>query len=426
VYLPALLLLPDQCRMPLSGQFNFSESAIIPIAVFYLWKEGKNWEWSFTDFLVLAFASLVSISEYKNTSYWLAQHLALRMMTGIVMPYVIAKGLILRDRMGVATAKRIAILAAFVAIVSVYELRMTLNPFVAVLSHLFPGINEVPSFRYGVARIRGPWNHPILAGMILALAYRTTRWLEWTDSWPGNVPLLPISKMRFCEMTLIVGSVMTISRGPWIGAIVAAVIMMLVRVRQRTYVTLLVMFAAFIVAVPLYSALDSYVSVNRFDGYNEAQESAAYREEMLKQYVVVAEERPSWGWGQDDTGHGLYPLIEGMDSIDNHYLLLALQSGMYALASIVVIFLWIPARLLGFGLQHPRDDPTTSLAVTLMGLFILFGISIFTAWLGAQTQPLFFIIVGWSEALLATPLLMMAKTPAPVRRVSDGFERVMV
>src|SRR5271170_6721409 len=45
VYLPVLLLLPDECRMPISGQLNFAESAIIPIAAYYLWKEGKNWEW---------------------------------------------------------------------------------------------------------------------------------------------------------------------------------------------------------------------------------------------------------------------------------------------------------------------------------------------------------------------------------------------
>jgi hypothetical protein len=432
VYLPVLLLLPDECRMPISGQLNFAESAIIPIAAYYLWKEGKNWEWSFTDFLVLGFASLVTVSEYMDTEYWLAQHLAISMLTTVVLPYIVAKGLIVRERMGVAIAKRITVLATFVAIVSVYQFRMTANPFTDFLSGLFPGIGNGAAFRYGFARISGPWTHPILAGIILAFAYRTARWLEWTGEWHGSVPVLghipflSMSKARFCEIAVVVGSLMTISRGPWLGAGMAAVIMMLIRVRHRTYVTLLAFFAALIVAVPIYYASSSYVSLDRFDGQNEAQESAAYRREMIEQYIVVAEERPQWGWGASETGQGLYPRVENMDSIDNHYLLMALISGMYSLAAMVLILLWVPARLLGFGLRNVRDDPATSLAVTLLGSFILFAIAISTSWLGAQTQPLLFIIAGWSEALLLAPSFVTAKVPVPVREVSYGFERVMV
>jgi O-antigen ligase len=206
----------------------------------------------------------------------------------------------------------------------------------------------------------------------------------------------------------------------------AAVFIMLVRVRHRTYVTVLAFFAAIIVAVPIYYASDSYVSVKSFNGSNEARESAAYRREMIEQYMGIAEERPIWGWGSNVRGKGLYPRVEGMDSIDNHYLLLALNSGMYSLASMVLLLLWVPARLLGFGLRNTRDDPAASLAVTLMGSLILLAISISTAWLGAQTQPLLFIVAGWSEALLLTPVLTTAKVASPMRTVSYGFERVMV
>lgn len=443
VYLPVLLLLPDDCRMPISGQLNFAESAIIPIAAVYLWQEGRNWEWSLTDFLVLAFASLVVCSEYMNTEYWLAQHLAISMTTTVILPYIVAKALIVRERMGVEIAKRITVLATFVAIVSVYQFRMTANPFTDFASRLFPGIDNGASFRYGFARISGPWTHPILAGIILLFAYRTARWLEWTGEWQGSVPFLSfsldttydrhgrspivsISKVRFCEVALVVGSLMTISRGPWLGAAMAAVVMMLVRVRHRTYVTLLAFFAAVIVAFPIYYAFDSYVKVDRFDGSNEARESAAYRREMIEQYMVVAEERPEWGWGSSVTGQGLYPRVENMDSIDNHYLLLALISGMFSLAALVLLLLWVPVRLLGFSLRNVRDEPATSLAVTLLGSFILFAIAISTAWLGAQTQPLLFIIAGWSEALLLAPSFVTAKVPSPVQEVSYGFERVMV
>lgn len=416
VYLPVLLLIPD-VRMNLTGELSVSESAILPIAVFYLWDGWRDWQWCFTDLLVLAFALICSISEYQNTEYWVAQNLALREILAVVLPYVVAKGLIVREPMRVEFAKKIVIFAAFVATVSVYEFRMTANPFAHLVSPIFPQANFA-TFRYGFARIRGPWSHPILAGIILAVAYRLARWLDWTHNWPGNLPFLPISKVRFCEIALLVGSVMTFSRGPWIGAAVAAVIVMLLRSRYRTYITVLAICTTFIVAIPLYGSLESYISVDLSKSSNEAQNSAAYRRILFQKYIVIAEERPVWGWGLGRDGEAQYPVVKGMESIDNHYLLMALSFGFYALGAMVLILLWMPLRLLRFGLQNARDDPATILALTSMGIFLIFIISLSTAWLGAQTEPLLFLIAGTSEALLPKVGL--------VRVVSYRFERVMV
>src|SRR5271163_3993536 len=169
VYLPALLLLPDGCRMAFSGQLNFAESAIISIFIYYLWTEGRHWEWTFTDCLVLTFVSLVSIAEYMNADFSVAKNMAFRTSTVVLMPYVVAKGLSAREGVNVALAKRIVILAAAVPIVSLYEFRMTFNPFLAFLSPLFPELKaQIAAFRYGFVRIQGPWSHPILAGIILA------------------------------------------------------------------------------------------------------------------------------------------------------------------------------------------------------------------------------------------------------------------
>ncbi len=427
VYLPVLLLLPDGYRMPISGQLSFSESAILPIALFYLWNGWRDWKWSFTDLLVLAFVSLMSIAEYVNTNFGLAENLALHAIMTIVLPYMMAKALMGRDELAVEVGKRIALFATLVAIVSVYEFRMTMNPFLAAVAPFFPGkFAGVGSFRYNWVRISGPWTHPILAAIILAIAYRIVRWLDWTGYWPGNVPLLPIRKVKFCELALLVGSAMTLSRGPWMAAVVAAVILMVVRARNRTLLAAMVLFAVVIVGVPGYFSFESYVSVDRGKAQNETQESAAYRREMMDEYVAIAEQSPTWGWGQSSVGQGLYPVVKGMVSIDNHYLLLALNFGMYTLALMVLIFLWVPVRLLRFGLRRPRDDPTMLLAVTLAGLLILCAISISTVYLGAQTQPLLFLITGWSEALLLTPMFMTAKMPLPLRAATYRFERVMV
>lgn len=428
VYLPALLLVPDACRTSISGQTNFAESAIIPIAIFYFWNHRRRWEWNLSDLLVITFVSLVTISQYMNTDIAVAKNLAVHLIVAGLLPYVVAKGLTAREEMCVEVAKRIVILAVAVAIASVYEFRMTANLFRMVMSPFYPilSVSEIPAFRYGFVRVVGPWNHPILAGIIFAVAYRIARWLDWTHAWPGNVPFLPISKVRFCEVALLAGGAMTISRGPWIGAAVAVVIVTLLRVRHRSYVTAFSAAAIFILIVPAYSSFDTYINTGRDQIQDESQDSVAYRREMIQEYIIIAEERPAWGWGVSGDGEALYPIIDGMESIDNHYLLLALTYGVYALAAMVLILLWIPLRLFAFVLRHPRDEPMTVLAVTLIGVFVIFIVSISTSWLGAQTQPLLFLSAGWSEALLLTPLLMRARVTSPVRRVSYGFERVMV
>lgn len=363
-----------------------------------------------------------------NTDIAVAKNLAVHLIVAGLLPYVVAKGLTAREEMCVEVAKRIVILAVAVAIASVYEFRMTANLFRMVMSPFYPilSVSEIPAFRYGFVRVVGPWNHPILAGIIFAVAYRIARWLDWTHAWPGNVPFLPISKVRFCEVALLAGGAMTISRGPWIGAAVAVVIVTLLRVRHRSYVTAFSAAAIFILIVPAYSSFDTYINTGRDQIQDESQDSVAYRREMIQEYIIIAEERPAWGWGVSGDGEALYPIIDGMESIDNHYLLLALTYGVYALAAMVLILLWIPLRLFAFVLRHPRDEPMTVLAVTLIGVFVIFIVSISTSWLGAQTQPLLFLSAGWSEALLLTPLLMRARVTSPVRRVSYGFERVMV
>ena len=107
-----------------------------------------------------------------------------------------------------------------------------------------------------------------------------------------------------------------------------------------------------------------------------------------------------------------------MTSVDNQYLLVALNSGLYALLAMVLILLWgagshLPLR----GLLRSSEDPKRSLAFTLTGIFILCAVSIATVYLGAQTQPLLFVIAGWSEALLVGPSLMVSRAPYRIQRV---------
>jgi hypothetical protein len=429
VYLPTLLLLPTYFHWTFTLHLGFSEAAILPIAGFFLVRSGNQWRWCLTDFLVAGLVVITVISQYINSGYSMAQNLAIHGICNVMLPYAMAKVMLQDEELRVRFLKTTAILLTIIAITSVYEFRMTPDPYKILPAVFFPDQFDLfAQRRYNLTRIAGPFPHAILAGMMLAAGFWFTRWLHWSGRWPGKVPFLPISKIRFCQLSLVGGSLMTISRGPWMGAIVAVLVIWLCRSRDKRAMVVNACLLI-LVAVPIYWAGSSYVSVTRDQSASETQESAAYRHELIEKYIAIVQERPTWGWGfTDDPGGGqAFPILDGMRSIDNHYLLLALEHGEYALALMVAILIWTPLRLLMYGARRARDDPDGSLALMLAGVFITFAVSIGTAWLGGQTQPMLFLIAGWSEGVLLAPIRMRAAISEPViSRMPYKFARVMV
>jgi hypothetical protein len=420
VYLPALLLLPDYYRWFFTGHLTFSETAILPISAFFAFRYWREWKWSFTDFIVVALTSTMIVSEYMNTDFYEARNLALDLVCVWILPYALTKGMIQSQHLQALFAKRIAVLLTIVSIVAAYEFKMAYNPYARVLDPIFPGWNVwVTTFRYGLPRIAGPYGHAILAGMILVAGYRIIRWLDWSGNWPGNVPLFPISKVRFCELWIVAAIVMTLCRGPWVGAGVAAGAVALGRACNRKRAIALAAIAISLVAMPAYYALKSYVSVNREDAVSESQATAAYRFELLDTYISVVEERPTWGYGRH------FPPDGSMNSIDNYYLLLALTHGVYALLALVLLFFWMSVRLARYGARLPRDDPSATLAFTLLGVYLAFAVSIATVYLGLQAIPLLLMVTGWSEGMLLAPVLAGEQASMPVALRRFHFERVM-
>lgn len=420
VYLPALLLLPDYYRWFFTGHLTFSETAILPIAAFFAINYWRDWKWSSTDFIVGTLISIMVVSEYENVGFFDARNLFLELVCTWILPYALAKGLIQSQHLQALFAKRVAVLLTIVSIVAVYEFKMAYNPYEAALGWIFPGWNVwVTTFRYGFPRIAGPYGHAILAGMILVAGYRVTRWLDWSGNWPGNVPFFPISKVRFCELWIVAAILMTLCRGPWVGAGVAALVVALGRARNRKRMIALTTIAITLASIPTYYAIKSYVSVSREDAASESQATAAYRREILETYVSVVERRPTWGYGRD------FPRDGSMTSIDNYYLLLALTHGIYALLALAMLFLWMSVRLAWFGARLSREDPSASLAFTMLGVYLAFAVSIATVYLGLQAIPLLSMVTGWSEGMLLQPIHANGKASLPIALRPFRFERVM-
>ena len=421
VYLPALLLLPEH-SWPISGQFTFLDTAIIPIAAFLLFRSNGKWRWSTIDALVIGYVAMTVIAEGMNKGYKLgSQNLALQEFVSILLPYFVAKSMFQHQNFAIDFAKRTALLLSIVAIISVYEFRMGQDLFTRFFDGIFPPIYTT-SFRVGFMRAQGPFGHAITLGVMMALGFRLARWLEWKGVWHERIRFLQISKIRFCELSMLAGSIMSLSVGPWVAAACGSLIVSLCRTRNRKRAMMLLLFVIALFGKPIHTAFMHYVSVDprvaqaSGDGL---QEDSAYRNTLIPVYTPVVEERPAWGWGRSG-----FPVLHNMWSIDNAYLYTALTFGLYALCFQVALFVWPPIRLVVFSLPFRRDDPKALAAFTMIGIYVLNVVMGGTAAGGGAPWTLLLIIAGWSAVLLARPIV--ARETVKSWQTQFGIRRVMV
>jgi hypothetical protein len=425
VYIPVLLLCPDYYRYKIMAglpEISFTQAAILPITAVMLVR-GIRWRWSLADFLVFGFAFWLGFSEYLNAGYKEAQNLMFDMATSVLLPYLCAKALVEPLGLRVAFARRMVWLVFLVSIVSIYEFRMGVTLFRLPFDRFFPGqgVGWGTTFRWGFARIAGPYSHAILAGIVLLASWRLARWLEWSGPWESRLStwrFLPVTKGRIVSLGLLGGLLMTMARGPWIGAFLAAVIATIGRSRMRKQAFRVIAAGILLVGIPAGIALYRYAAVGRAGAKNPAQETAAYRKELIDKYIAIVVRHSVWGWGRST-----WPKVPGMPSIDNYYLLLALMHGLPAVAFFMSIMAAMTIRLMAAGMrQLPPIRPGSSLAFTLAGIYVGIAFAVATVYMGKQVIPLFAMLTGWSEGFL----LADRKDLTAVRERPSGALRVPV
>ncbi|QZA78955.1 hypothetical protein K4H28_06030 [Deefgea tanakiae] len=428
-YLPILLLLPDSYRAMTPGlpDPSFNQAAILPIFVAIMVSKFKYWRPSITDGLVFGFAFFVAYSEYSNAGYAEAQNLMFAMLTSVLAPYFAARLCLETPIDDVATARVFVVCCVIVSAVSIYQFRFGLNPWSVVLQPFFPGQGTgwVTTFRYGVARIAGPFSHAILAGIMLAMAWRLARWLEWGKCWETLVLRIPLpgKTSNWVNGLLLLGIIMTIARGPWLGGVAGGVMMWVSRGKERGKRLKLVLCVFVVGGLIGQAILDSYLDIKPGTVMTMSQESALYRKELMQKYEAIALDHAAIGWGRNT-----WPKVGGMESIDNYYLLLALMHGIIALAFLVLLMAWMVVRLVIKGLREPASP--NSLAFTFASIIVMVFISLGTVYLGEQPMPALFFIIGWAEALLTRALTKVPASPVTLAdktnlAINGGFRHVM-
>ncbi len=400
LYVPILLVVPDTFHAVTPGLPDPSTNVavMIPIFLVTLARYARFWKPSVADMLVIIIAGVMTCSEYIASGYSEAQNLLSGTLFQIVAPYLVARLAIEREALHVELAKRIVIIVFGIALIGLFEFKFGWNPFLTLPERIFSGqgLGWVTTFRYGFARVAGPYAHCILAGMMMIMAYRLNRWLEWGGHWEKNfqsLPWLPLSKGRIITLGLLIGSVTTFARGPWLGGLVGALFVNAGRHPKRRLAFVAVLACIVLVAIPGYFGFQAYLDVTPGAEMTLSQETAMYRKVLFEKYYAIALDHAWLGWGRNT-----WPKIPGMASIDNYYLLLSLMHGVLATALLLALMAWMSLRLYLKGMSEPPE--ACSLAFTFLGILIAFFISLVTVYLGENVVPAFFLMLGWAEAYI--------------------------
>jgi len=327
------------------------------------------------------------------------------MLSNIAAPYALGKALIVQHGNTVPLARRMVFLIFVVIILSFYEMRMTLNPFVYLPGLFFPnqGADWPTLYRNGMVRIGGPFVQPILFGMGIATTILLNFWLQKNKLWQPNfklLPRLPLEKGTIIACFLVFGLLMTHSRAPIVSCFLGYLLVGVGVSNQRMTSFYIRFIAVTALLIMIWQLWGTYTQINQWSAQSEEEFNAAYRGEIVRKYWDVVLQKPIWGWG-----YSLWPKSGGMKSIDNHYLWLALKHGLVPVFILIATTLWIMIRLLIRGLTTPAaNKEDSSLAFAFLSILLTMVVSLYTVYMGMQIEPLYFMILGWAEAFILYPM----------------------
>ncbi len=400
VYLPVLLLLPDNYWWgwpPL----DFHQWAIVPIGLALCWWViNGRWWLSLGDLPAFGFISWMIVSDlHSNGTVDIVKRFAIPITLG-VFPYMAGKLLIEQSGMRNLIAKRFAFFVFIDSLISVYEFAHETNPFRHVFGRFFSSVDPwFTQVRYGVGRTAGPFGHAILMGAILSIAILLHRYATHFGLWESRFrwfPKLGLKKSRLMLWGLVAGSIMTVSRGPWIAVVVGIIVASIGTAQNRRLALRRTVLIVVVGGSLIYWAGKAYVAGSKSYGPQEEVASAEYRTELWTEYGQIAMQQSFWGWGSLH-----WPHVKGMDSVDNWYLLVTIMYGLTGL-TLFVTMLGVPIfRLIHKGMSEQNLAPDQrALLFTMSGILVSIGVAIATVFLGAQLYPILFLFLGWSEACL--------------------------
>ena len=405
VWIPFFLVMPMEFAVNIPGlpDPNFMQAAILPIVLVLLRERSQELRFGRMELLVIIYCVWRVYVDYLNRGYADAQNYAFYMLTALICPYILGRYLINREEMDITVSRMYIAVMVLMFPLFLFELIFWISPIWKIFNRFFPEASTWHLLRYGLARTGGTFTHPILACIMIVIAYRLHKWLYWTGFYNrpqagimNNINnmtrLIPITLKTKLGIILILMALMTISRGPWIGAFAGAALVAVGNFKNRWFWLKIYAIGIIFCGIIGFYALDVYTTPVAGQVLDEQVASMLYRKELMDRYMDYILERMWTGWGLTR-----YPTVHGMPSIDNAWLFMALQHGILAPAVFTVILIYAIISQLKSGLRSQTGQ--TPIGFTFSGIYLMCLISFTTVYMGGQTEPMIFLLLGWGESI---------------------------
>jgi hypothetical protein len=430
VWIPIFLYIPFAftAHIPMVPIRTFSQAAIVPIMFVLFREKGHLIRLGRLEILLALYVVLRVGADFNSRGYKDAQNYAFYMLSCLIGPYLMGKYIITSRRMDVATAKMFVLTFLIFFPLFLYEAKFWVSPIFKILSPLFPDSFSGVSIRYGLARTVGTFEHPILACIMIIAVYRLHRWRSWAGEWKtaqagwlgkiqGWLKPFPFTFEVQISIILVIMALMTISRGPWIGGLAAGVLVAAGNFKNRKRALAIVCLVFVLGGVGGKLALDAYITPGEGQEIALEAQTMLYRKVMVERYTEFLVEKMWTGWGLTTV-----PTIKGMESIDNAFFLMALQHGVIAPLLFVLIFLYAIVSQVLSGLKAPPGQ--APLGFTFAGIYLMCFVAFASVYMGAQTEPLLFLLLGWGQGYQERKP-EAGPGAAPLAAPSQRFRRVL-
>ena len=405
VWMPFFLLMPFSFWVNIPGlpDPNFMQAAILPILFVLVRDKLGDMKFGRMEFLLVLYFLVRVFADFLSRGYSDAQNYAFYILSSLIGPYLIGRYLINSRRMDIETGRMFVLIFLLMFPLFVYEAKFWVSPTFKIFSGFFPNAFSAISIRWGLARTAGTFEHPILACIMIIAVYRLHRWLSWQGVWdlpqPGLLGWVQTQMQRFplafkhqITLILILMALMTISRGPWIGGLVGATLVAVGNTKNRKQWLIVVAVFFLVGGVVGQAAMDAYITPKEGEILSGEAQTMLYRKVMIEQYKSFLMEKFWSGWGLTTV-----PTIRGMESVDNAFFLMALQHGVLAPAVFVAIFVYAILSQVKFGLKAPAGE--SPIGFTFSGIYLMCFIAFSTVYMGSQTEPMLFLLLGWGESI---------------------------
>lgn len=402
VYLPALFLLPDGygLKFPHLPAISAAQSALIPIGAVALYRLLRSGLPSVMDLLVGLFIVSSTLSEVlKERVVNDGIFAALISFISVCLAYVAGRKII-EPGLRLVTVRRIVVLMLLLGPIGLYEWRLGQNLYGMIGQRVFQlsSVQATVQLRSGHGRVSASFNDAELAGIVFGMIAVLNAWLVYLrKGQPATVlgrQLDWLEKYHIPGVVLLLYLFLTQSRGPMLAVGVGYLILQIPRFKNKKVAMVAVAILIALAGAGAYRYFSLYTNISDPGSVvNEQQGSAIYRRQMNELYQPIVRQGGLFGWSTLSR-----PVLPGMASIDNEFLLVHLSYGDAGYILFVLISVETFRRLIvrSWRLEAQEDQV---FAIVLLAAMAVFWISITTVYMGEQLPQIAFLLIGWSQSI---------------------------